>query len=98
MFCDFHADRYVKGAIIVEDTISLSSSHLLLGPVLVAPDSSDLSDFFMGLAPGERKPWGGEWSVVKETTSPAPITEMRTISTGWRGHQRAGGAFRPPPR
>jgi hypothetical protein len=34
--------------------------------------------------------------VVKETTFPAPITEVRTISTGWRGHQRAGGAATNP--
>src|SRR5437879_1319595 len=41
---------------------------------------------------GERKPAGGESKVVNETTSPPPITEVGVISTGWRGHQRIGGA------
>src|SRR5438309_11633481 len=41
---------------------------------------------------GERKPAGGESNVVNETTSPPPITEVGVISTGWRGHQRIGGA------
>src|SRR4029077_10418429 len=31
-------------------------------------------------------------NVVNETTSPPPITEVGVISTGWRGHQREGGA------
>src|SRR5437870_8955595 len=41
---------------------------------------------------GERKPAGGESKVVNETTSPPPTTEVGVISTGWRGHQRVGGA------
>src|SRR5262249_51997177 len=41
---------------------------------------------------GERNPSGGESRVVNETTSPPPITEVGVISTGWRGHQREGGA------
>ena len=41
---------------------------------------------------GERKPSGGEWSVVNVMTSPTPRMETGLIATGCRGQNEAGGA------
>jgi len=45
---------------------------------------------------GERKPAGGEWSVVKVTISPRPVRETGAIATGCHGQKRAGGTTAVP--
>src|SRR5262245_16949104 len=76
-------------------TASIATHEPSLSPCVLSPWQTSRAPptrSTSAMCSGERNPSGGESRVVNETTSPPPITEVGVISTGWRGHQREGGA------
>src|SRR5438309_1820686 len=76
-------------------TASMATHEPMRSPCVLSPWQTSRAPPIRStsaMCSGERKPAGGESKVVNETTSPPPITEVEVISTGWRGHQRIGGA------
>src|SRR5439155_22809588 len=76
-------------------TASMATHEPILSPWVLSPWQTSRAPptrSTSAMWSGERNPSGGECKVVNETTSPPPITEVGVISTGWRGHQRDGGA------